>query len=283
MRATLPVRYGRSSSHKHAHQQSYPNAYTKYTAYGTSQVRPNAAKFIDVEFAYSERHAIVDFQAGKDVGIGLFGARSSSILNAGVRIAQFYSKSHSTLREDPDWRFEHKYVTYAPLFYHQRAAAGQPFHSYYNDVQVSGSFNGIGPSVSWKNSTPLIDHEDTKLTLDWSMNAALLFGRQKVKTHQKTIARYHEANKYGFFTSPSTRVTLYNRPATPDRSRSRSVTIPNIGGFVGFSLNFPNAKVKLGYRADFFFNAVDNGMDTRHSVNEGFYGPFASISVGLGG
>jgi hypothetical protein len=39
----------------------------------------------------------------------------------------------------------------------------------------------------------------------------------------------------------------------------------------------------LGYRADFFFGAVDGGLGTSEKETRGFYGPFAKISVGLGG
>ena len=66
-------------------------------------------------------------------------------------------------------------------------------------------------------------------------------------------------------------------------ARSRTVTIPNVGGMAGVSLKFPNAKVSLGYRADFFFGAMDGGIDTAHRENVGFYGPFATMSVGIGG
>jgi hypothetical protein len=59
--------------------------------------------------------------------------------------------------------------------------------------------------------------------------------------------------------------------------------VPNIGGFAGFSLKFPNARVSLGYRADFFFGAMDGGIDTRKTYDRNFYGPFAKISIGLGG
>jgi|HubBroStandDraft_2_1064218.scaffolds.fasta_scaffold44336_3 hypothetical protein len=44
-----------------------------------------------------------------------------------------------------------------------------------------------------------------------------------------------------------------------------------------------NFKVSAGYRADFFFGAMDGGLDTAKKENVGFYGPFATISVGLGG
>jgi hypothetical protein len=33
--------------------------------------------------------------------------------------------------------------------------------------------------------------------------------------------------------------------------------VPNIDGFVGLSFHNANAKVSFGYRADFFFGAMD--------------------------
>jgi hypothetical protein len=32
---------------------------------------------------------------------------------------------------------------------------------------------------------------------------------------------------------------------------------------------------------DEFFGAMDGGLDTRKSYNQEFYGPFATISIGL--
>ena len=51
-----------------------------------------------------EHHLIVDFQAGKDVGLGMFGGKDgSSVFGLGVRFAQFSSKSNIALKSDPDW------------------------------------------------------------------------------------------------------------------------------------------------------------------------------------
>lgn len=46
---------------------------------------------------------------------------------------------------------------------------------------------------------------------------------------------------------------------------------------------FDNAKLSLGYRGDFFFGALDSGIDTARRKTVGFYGPFATISFGFGG
>jgi len=42
-------------------------------------------------------------------------------------------------------------------------------------------------------------------------------------------------------------------------------------------------KVSLGYRADFFFGAADTGIDARKTSDLSFHGPFAKLSIGLGG
>ena len=63
----------------------------------------------------------------------------------------------------------------------------------------------------------------------------------------------------------------------------RRVAVPNLGGFAALSYRFTNAKISAGYLADFFFGAMDGGLDTHRSVTTAFHGPFAKISVGLGG
>jgi hypothetical protein len=61
------------------------------------------------------------------------------------------------------------------------------------------------------------------------------------------------------------------------------VAVPNLGGFAGVSWRYQNAKVSFGYRADEFFGAMDGGLDKHKSENVGFFGPYANISIGLGG
>jgi hypothetical protein len=57
--------------------------------------------------------------------------------------------------------------------------------------------------------------------------------------------------------------------------------VPNVGGFAGLSFRYAAAKLSLGYRADFFFGAMDGGIDEGHSEKRDFYGPFATLSIGL--
>ena len=50
----------------------------------------------------------------------------------------------------------------------------------------------------------------------------------------------------------------------------------------GHFVRYADAKISFGYSADFFFGAIDGGIDARKNENRGFYGPYASISIGLG-
>jgi hypothetical protein len=117
---------------------------------------------------------------------------------------------------------------------------------------------------------------DEELTLDWGINAAVLFGRQKANVRHEAVVTYH----YRHLFSVGSAVTS-NAP--PPENRAHSVAVPNLGGFAGVSYKFTNAKVSVGYRADYFFNAMDGGIDTHRSRNVGFFGPFATMSIGLGG
>jgi hypothetical protein len=280
------VRYGRSASKRDAHQQTYPKSFSTsvyFSGYNHPYTFPPlAARFADTKAQTSQSHAILDFQAGKDVGLGLFGSKdASSIFSVGVRVAQFSSRTNITLKSDPDWHRLYKYLSY-PSFgiTHQKWPKAQPFHSNAASLSATRAFHGIGPSLSWSASAPFAgEPKDGEISFDWGLNAALLFGRQKATTHHQTTGRYGSAKAYQTASRPIT----YQHPATPDHTRSRTVIVPNVGGFAGLSFKYNSAKLSVGYRADLFFNAMDGGIDTRKNENVGFYGPFASVSVGIGG
>lgn len=288
------IRYGRASSAKHVHHQSYPDAYNaRFEAYGIysgvftyhvtghNPVNPIAARFTEAVARESESHTILDFQAGKDLGLGLFGRGSASSVNVGVRFAQFTSRSRATLGEDPDWRFKTHLATFTiHSYYYTRHISQQkvyqPYHSFVGAFEAERSFSGLGPSIAWNSSLPIAGNSQAaELLFDWGINAAILFGRQKAKTHHETTARFHSTYAHGYL------ATQYQHPATPDHSRSRNIVVPNVGGFAGLSFNYANAKVSFGYRADFFFGALDGGIDTRKAYDRDFYGPFATISIGF--
>jgi hypothetical protein len=290
------IRYGRQAAHRAKHHQtpnapihlSYPTLANYYPSIRTHSTKYPAAhvNFADASARESERHAIFDFQAGKDVGLGMFGSGASSTISAGVRIAQFNSSENVRMRAEPDVHYPTsvigipalvKFIAYGTYVFHDDAAV----------LASKRSFDGIGPSLSWTASAPIAGTQDAgMLSLDWGANAAVLFGRQKARgNHQTTVKTYY---KQGFHNgNVPTAGRFYTRSIVQHTipgpfDRSRNVTVPNLGGFAGVSYRYADAKISFGYRADMFFGAIDGGIDTRKSENRGFYGPYASISIGLG-
>lgn len=275
---SVSARYGRSQAHQHVHQQSYPVGPLVPGTANRLPINQVVFQFMDAGKTSSESHAVVDFQAGKDVGLGMFGAGSSSVVSAGVRFAQFNAKTSTAFGSDPDASRDIKTVVIIPNLITFINITNASYHTHLASAVASRSFHGLGPSLSWNASAPVVGNtKDGELALDWGVNAALLFGRQKSDVHHQSTVRSHEG-KYGY----SPRVTAYP-DTSPDKHRSHSVTVPNVGGFAGFTYRIENFKVSAGYRADFFFGAMDGGIDTRKTEDQNFYGPFATVSIGLGG
>ncbi|HUJ02355.1 MAG TPA: hypothetical protein VLW75_01870 [Rhizomicrobium sp.] len=253
------VRYGRSHTKRHTHYQG-PQVGVYFTSSGVGATLPKyAAPLSDSLTKESERHTVLDFQAGKDVGLGLFGSNSTSTLSAGVRIAQFKMGSST-------------HISARPYAYHSKY--GVHFHQYFLSGHQARSFTGIGPSLSWNASAVLAGNRDHgELTVDWGLDGAVLFGRQKAKTDHKTSAFYLKYNGYQ---------ALYPARAYNAPLRSKRVTVPELGGFIGLSAKLPHSKISIGYKGDIWFKAIDRGIDARKDSNLTFNGPYASISIGLG-
>jgi len=278
------VRYGRATGHKMV-ERAIPMV---KGSIGTSNQRihflgyfPNdkyaesLALFDDSRASYTESHMVLDFQAGRDVGLGLFGRHATSTVNFGVRFAQFISKSAVRVDAIPNI-LAYKHDQYPPYTKYSLR-----FQSYLMRGQTARSFHGIGPALSWSNSAPLLGNPDNiDLAVDFGINGAVLFGRQKASVSHHTSHHdrlmFHKAQGY------DQNKLVYNTYVSPP-ARAKSVAVPNIGAFAGLSINFPRAKVSLGYRADFFFGAMDAGVDERHTADMNFHGPFAKLSIGLGG
>jgi len=274
----LSGKYGRAHSKNRLDQRhdiTGDPGYTKSPLLGTRPFIPHNTNYVIQTNENKETHAVLDFQVGKDIGIGLFGGQTESVLSAGVRYAQMNTSSNGHSYAQPDVRFYgrgginilNKYVYVIQPDTHNSATI----------QKRSSNFHGVGPSLSWNNSTGLLgDVADGQLALDWGANAALLFGRQKSKVDYSTIAYFNKATILAIVKSVTNQHAVH-------RSESRRVTVPNLGGFAALSYRFTNAKLSAGYRADFFFGAMDGGLDTHKSITTGFHGPFAKIAIGLGG
>ena len=277
------IQYGRAHGNKHVHHQTkLPTVYRSQcisSFFGYQLTTPYCThytnfhlfnKVADTKARHDEKHVILDFQAGKDVGLGLFGRHGTSNISAGVRIAQFTAKSDIDVYARPTI-----YVSYPVTYFGFDIVAHDHFNQYFLHASARRSFKGIGPSLAWSGSAAIAGNEqDEELDLDWGINAALLFGKQKARTRHRTVAY----TGLGQGTNPP---TLYT-PRSAHSTRSRRVTVPNIGGYAGLSLKWPNAKISIGYRYDTFLNAMDTGIDVAKKSNLTFNGPYASISIGLG-
>jgi iron complex outermembrane receptor protein len=267
---SVSARYGKAQGGRTTHDQT-PDApihliigtYTRPTPFTPAK----AVRYSETRVRNTESHIILDFQAGKDIGVGLFGNEGKSTLGFGVRFAQFASKQTLGANADPDY--------YIPANVYDK----KYHHIYAITSHVQRSFRGIGPSLSWNVSAPLLGNvEAGALALDWGMNASLLFGRQKTLGHHETTASFFKTKNF----PPKYHFSSHSHHSG-DPNRSHTAAVPNVGGFAGVSYAFPNAKLSAGYRADLFFGAMDGGIDARVSKNVGFYGPFAAVSVGVGG
>lgn len=268
---SVSARYGRSNSARHLHHETagLPEQFLTLGGNLFLAYTPAVRVFGDGQASSRQSYLIADFQAGKDVGLGMFGAHGSSTVRAGVRIAQFTSKSDITLHARPR---DHVATKYNPGYYRIYTIAR---HTYSATLHADRNSRAIGPSLSWDASLLIAGSDNgTEVTFDWGANAALLFGRQRAKVRHQTAGTYVKGLASGNLVSNYTHGP-YNR------TRSRSITIPNVGGFAGFSLKVSNAKISLGYRADLFFGATDSGIDAHKTTDQKFYGPFATISMGL--
>lgn len=242
---SLGVRYGKSARSETVNRQT---AYASHPSQGVY----DAYQIFKAQDA--ENHTILDFQVGKDVGLGRFGRDAHSVFSAGVRIAQFNSRGAVEIQSQPTNVNEYGY-----------------YHIIRANFAAKRRFTGIGPSLSWNASANVAGNSAaSSITLDWGLNGAVLFGRQRAQTHHQTTNNYKHYIHYLSVTHTS-----------GGSVRSKNVTVPNFGGFAGVSWRYADAKITFGYRADMFFGAIDGGIDAAKE-NRGFFGPFASVSVGVG-
>jgi outer membrane receptor protein involved in Fe transport len=271
------IRYGRSGRNQFVHRSEIPGTRTKekifLTKYCTSDFVTNYdvchsganRKFIDAHSTESEQHTIMDFDAGVNVGIGLFGSNGQGTISGGMRMAQFKSSAHSDTNTDPEYVFEPT-VTYHNV--------------YENRNDEERSFHGWGPEIMWDANQTVWGAPDTgELSIDWGVNAAVLFGRQSANLQHFT-SYCHVNGSMGGRTGCVTGLPSHTR--TKPARRSRRKVVPNLGGYIGASARYHNAKLSFGYRADTFFGAMDGGQETAKDYNRGFYGPYMNVSIGLG-
>jgi iron complex outermembrane receptor protein len=222
-----------------------------------------------------EDHLIVDFQVGKDVGLGgVFGANQSSLI-AGLRYADFKSDVSGYMRGIPDMTLPEdgwgKYNT--------------TFHQYIAAFDAKREFKGAGPTLSWEASRPLLGSDETgHLNVDWTVTGGALYGRQKATITGTKGSSYFDA-VYPFFPeqyvvnglAPPTQAPLNIAPRTKD------VFVPLLDLSVGLSWQVPGVTLGAGYRWERYFNVLDAGFTDHKSYDRTLDGPYVKFAIGFGG
>jgi hypothetical protein len=196
----------------------------------------NIAGFYETEFgtgtytdhaSHKENHFIADFEVGQDVGLGMFNG-GSSVISGGLRYAHFDAKTSLSF------------------------SSSSKYNTFKGSADISRTFSGGGPVVSWDASTPIF--HSSPFSLDWGADFAYLFGTQKVTF---TEGGY-------------------------EQSRHQGASIPSLGGYLAVSYHFCGCddKVSLGYMAQSYFGVLDGGSENREQVDRSFSGPYLSVSVG---
>jgi len=284
----ISASYGRTHSKRHILEREHIVGEPGYATgihpggFGQFLVTPSYNNYVDQGADNTEAHTIVDFKVGKDVGLGLFGHSTESVFSFGARYVQMNMTSNGHSYAQPGERFYRiKSATlgkYSVVGQHQNS---QSLLRRYSDLHA------MGPSLSWSNTTGLWgDVADGQIAVDWGANAAVLFGRQKTKVSRDTTVHKSQdqvVHNILFGTTQVALTPISASGASSHRTETHRVTVPNLGGFAALSYRFPRAKLSVGYRADFFFGAMDRGLDTHQSVTTGYHSPFATISIGLGG
>ena len=77
------VRYGRSVGHRFVHQQT-PGLVSRFALGSNQKYRTAPPNYAQIKAQNSESHFTVDFRAGKEIGVGMFGNGGISTFGLGV-------------------------------------------------------------------------------------------------------------------------------------------------------------------------------------------------------
>ncbi|HEX5776249.1 MAG TPA: TonB-dependent receptor [Caulobacteraceae bacterium] len=217
-----------------------------------------------------EEQLLVDFDIGRDVGLG---AGIESSISAGLRYAEITSRTRLNMTGVPDWEVPDEWV---------RGFLWQPSSRTYYDTDVTAEreFKGFGPTLAWDSSKALFgDNRTGRVNADWSVSGGVLFGKQKTSVEGEEIASLYEG-KYGERTpqpvSGPTAISVSD-------SRSKSATVPVLGAALGLSYEIQRVKISGGYRWERYFDVLDVGADEPKDADRTIDGPYLKISVGFGG
>ncbi|HEX6860997.1 MAG TPA: TonB-dependent receptor [Caulobacteraceae bacterium] len=224
-----------------------------------------------------EEHTMADFAIGRDAGVGVL-ARSA--VGFGLRYAQFSSRTAVDLEGIPNWEIAEGWKYGGPPDPQKSSSDFYETH-----LEANREFEGWGPVLSWDAAIALLGGDDTgHLSLDWSANAGVLFGKQE------TLISGEESVAH--FAGPYTNSSEDRRPHIPTSPavitpvsipRSEDVTVPMLDLSLGLSYEISRVKVGAGYRWERYFDVLDVGYDEAEDADRTIDGPYFKLAVGFGG
>jgi outer membrane receptor protein involved in Fe transport len=231
-----------------------------------------ADNYADVVATNREEHTLVDFDIGRDVGLGL---GLESTVRAGLRYAQLESTTRLQMWGVPNWDLPAEFALfkYADNTHYQA------------DLFASREFEGFGPTLSWDAAKQLWGADDGHLDLEWSATAGVLFGKQKALFEGEESSAYFSGIYYSQtdvsrqFQQREAWVDITDLPAP----RSRSVTAPLLDLSLGLAYEAGRVKVGAGYRWERYFDVLDAGYREHEDADRTIDGPYFKLSVGFGG
>jgi len=243
------------------------------------------ANFQDAQASTRERHDIVDFDIGREVGIGAVQSR----LSGGLRYAQFKSSTQWAGGAAGEWNVPAGWGFYN--WYYLDTSKYASFEKFRGDLSVNREFKGAGPMLDWDGSADLLGNEQSgRVQIDWSVAAGVLFGKTKASLAGREKETLYDGPLYAVPDPSQTYVTgsvskVAGEPVitTFSGSRSNSVTVPVVDLSLGLAYDIGRVKLGTGYHWERYFNVLDGGVAERKKYDRTFDGPYFKIAVGFGG
>jgi hypothetical protein len=221
----LAVHFGRTGQRTRSFNYSY---YSKYTQ-NFSQT---------IGHSHNVSHAVVDFEVGKDVGVGLLGAGGVTTIGGGLRYGHFSANTRGSFSTSS------KYTNRAGTF------------------RFSRTTDAVGPRIFVRSTSTLPGQLGRNgISVGVGADGAVLFGRQR-------------ANDGADFTTGS----YSNQFPTIRRSHTRTVPTLGAFAQVNWHATGSPLTLSVGYKVDDYIHAIDGGFGTAHSINFVEHGPFASMT-----
>ena len=110
-----------------------------------------------------------------------------------------------------------------------------PGNAFHGTAELARKFAGIGPSLSWNGSAPVVGNTQVgTVSFDLGATAAFLFGRQKVSGNHQTNEHIRP------FREPFYLAYAQSSPVTHDRA----IAVPSFGGAAAVTYRLRNVRFR---------------------------------------